>query len=90
MTIIYKPITAEVNLATNSAITSATNVGQGCLVRVINIGAANVLHFLYANGSEYSNMTLANSESIVIWKDNTDLLGGTGTMMAAQIAYKGV
>jgi hypothetical protein len=89
MTIIYKPIGAEINIATANSITTATNVGQGCLVRIINTsGAANVVHFQYSNGTDYSTMTLANMENIIIWKNNTDLLASNGTMMAIQISYK--
>ena len=89
MTIIYKPISAEINISTANTITTATNVGQGCLVRVFNTsGSANVLHFQYANATEYANMTIANSESIIVWKNNTDLIASNGNMLAVQVCYK--
>ncbi len=91
MTIVYRPLGNEItlNVASGSAITSSNNIGTGCLVRVINAGGVNPLIFQYANGVQYANITLANSESVVVWKNNTDLLLGN-SMLAVLCAFKGL
>lgn len=89
--LIYKPLTPEINLAACSAVTSATNVGQGCLVRIINIDTStNVLTFQYANAAQYANLSIAPSQTVIVWKNNTDLLLGTGKTLATQVVFKGI
>lgn len=64
------------------AITSANTVGSATLVRVVNPGALAVL-----NVGSVGNVSVSNTESIVIEKAATDTLTGSG-MLAAPIAYK--
>lgn len=64
------------------AITSANTVGGATLVRVVNPGALAVL-----NVGSVGNVSVSNTESIVIQKAPTDTLTGSG-MLAAPIAYK--
>jgi hypothetical protein len=89
MTVIFKPTANEVTInSTANSVVSATNIGQGCLLRILNIDAANTINFQYSNGTQYASMTVANGESIVVWKNNTDLLVTDGSMLAVPISYK--
>lgn len=64
------------------SIASANTVANATLVRVINTGAAAVL----AVGS-VGNVTISNTESVVIEKAATDTLAGAN-MKAVPVAYK--
>jgi len=75
-----KPIGAERSIA------SANNVASGKLVRVINTGAAAVLNFAYANATVYANITVTNTEFVVVEKQPTDTLTGAN-MLATPLAY---
>lgn len=82
MSLIYKPLGPEI------AITSANTVGSSNLIRVINTGAAAVLHFTSNTGTEYANLTVSNSHDVVVLKyANTDTLTGAN-MLAVPIAYR--
>lgn len=69
------------------SIASANDVGLAVLARVINTGAAAVMNIAYANGTVYANVTVSNTESIVIEKSASDTLAGAN-MKAAPIAYR--
>jgi hypothetical protein len=84
---VYKPLGGEVTLNVASGNTISSSNSGGSLIRIINTGGPNLLHFQYANGVEYANMTISNSESVIIWKNNTDLLLGN-SMMAVPVAYR--
>lgn len=75
-----KPIGAE------RSIGSANNVALAKCARVINTGAAAVLNIAYANSTVYANLTVSNTESVVIEKQPTDLLTGTN-MLATPLAF---
>jgi hypothetical protein len=75
-----KPIGAERSIA------SANNVASAKLVRVINTGAAAVLNFAYANATVYANVTVTNTEFVVVEKQPTDTLTGAN-MLATPLAY---
>lgn len=75
-----KPIGAERSIA------SANNVASAKLVRVINTGAAAVLNFAYANATVYANLTVTNTEFVVVEKQPTDTLTGAN-MLATPLAY---
>jgi hypothetical protein len=64
------------------SITSANTVANSTLVRVVNPGALAVL-----NIGSVGNVSVSNTESIIIEKAATDTLTGSG-MLAAPIAYK--
>jgi hypothetical protein len=75
-----KPIGAERSIGT------ANNVALAKCARVINTGGAAVLNFAYANGTVYGNVTVTNTEFVVIEKQPTDTLTGTN-MLATPLAY---
>lgn len=75
-----KPIGAERSIGT------ANNVAEAKCARVINTGAAAVLNFAYANGTVYGNLTVTNTQFIVIEKQPTDTLTGTN-MLATPLAF---
>jgi hypothetical protein len=77
---ILRPKGAEISLS------SANTVANATLVRVINLGPAGVLHFSNTGG-EYGNLTVTNTEFVVVQKAATDTLSGA-SMMATPIAYK--
>jgi len=78
---IIKPLGAEVSIA------SANSVANSMLVRVINTGAAAVLHIASNTGTEYANLTVSNAQYVVIQKNTTDTLTGAN-MLAVPVAYK--
>lgn len=75
-----KPNGAERSIGT------ANNVANAKLARVINTGAAAVMNFAYANGTVYANLTVTNTEFVVVEKQPTDTLTGTN-MLATPLAY---
>jgi len=77
---ILKPLGAEISIS------SANTVANSMLVRVINTGAAAVLH-LANSGGEYANLTVSNVQYVVIQKQTTDTLTGAN-MLATPVAYK--
>jgi len=64
------------------SVNSANTVANSVLVRVINTGAMAVL-----NIGSYANVTVSNTESVIIEKEATDTLTGAN-MVAAPIAYR--
>jgi len=76
---IIKPLNTQI------AIGSANTVHDSVLVRIINTGSAGVLTI--SNGSTYANLTLANSESIILEKATTDTVQGTD-MLAIPVGYR--
>ena len=80
---ILKVLGAEIGISTANSFSNTAN-----LVRVINTGAAAVCNVAYANGVVYANVTIGNTESIIIEKGLTDLLAGSSTMKAVPVAYR--
>lgn len=78
---IIKPLGAEVSIATANSVSDAT------LVRVLNTGAAAVLHIAANSGTEYANLTVSNTESVIVVKNTTDTLTGAN-MLAVPVAYR--
>lgn len=64
------------------SIASANSVGNATLVRVINTGARTT-----CNVGSIGNVTISNTESVVIEKAPTDTLTGAN-MLAVPVAYK--
>ena len=83
---ILKPLGPEVSIAAANTVTTVSNTQQQVLIRVINTGAAAVLHFANGGG-EYANLTVSNVEFVVVQKAATDTLQGAG-MLAVPVAYK--
>jgi len=73
---ILKVLGPEISIGTANTVANAT------LVRVINTGGAAVL-----NIGATANVTVLNTEPVIIEKSATDTLTGSG-MVAAPIAYR--
>jgi hypothetical protein len=73
---IFKVLGPEVSIGTANTVSNST------LVRVVNIDATAVL-----NIGNYANVTVTNTESVIIEKSSTDTLTGAN-MLAAPIAYR--
>jgi len=73
---ILKVLGPEISIGT------ANTVANSNLVRVINTGAAAVL-----NVGSVGNVTVTNTESVIVEKEPTETLTGTG-MVAAPIAFR--
>lgn len=78
--IVLKPQGAEVSLSSNTTVANST------LVRVINTGAAAVLHFSNSDG-EYANLTVSNVQYVVVQKAATDNLQGSN-MLGVPVGWK--
>jgi hypothetical protein len=78
--IILKPQGFETSLTTNTAVSNST------LVRVINTGNTATLTFANA-GVSYANLTVTNTQFVIVQKGSTDTLQGTG-MIGAPVAWK--
>jgi hypothetical protein len=79
---IFKLLGPEVDIGT-----TANSVSSGTLVRIINTGARASANVAYANGTVYANVTVSNTESVVIQKTSTDLVKGAN-MLAVPIAFR--
>jgi hypothetical protein len=80
---ILKVLGPEINISS-----TANNVANAVLVRIINTGAAAVANIAFANGTTYANLTVSNTQYVVIEKDSTDLVKGAN-MLVAPVAYRG-
>lgn len=78
---VIKPQGLEVSLATGDTVANAT------LVRVINVGAAAPLSFTNNANTVYANLTVSNTESVVVQKATDDVLTGAN-MRGVPIAWK--
>lgn len=81
MTDVIKPLGTEV------ALTSANTVANAGVVRIINTGAAAILTFKNAANTTYANLTVGNTNDLIVKKQATDTLTGTATMFAVPVAY---
>lgn len=59
---IIKVLGAEVSIAT------ANNVANSGLVRIINTGALAIANIAYSNGTVYANVSISNTESVILQK----------------------
>jgi hypothetical protein len=86
---IIKPLGPEVSIATANTVvsTNANSVTGTMLVRVINTGPTAVLHVAANTGTEYANLSISNSEYVVIEKQKTDTLTGAN-MLAVPVAQR--
>jgi hypothetical protein len=76
-------------LGAETAITTANNFGNTAnLCRVVNTTTAAVLNIAYANGVVYANTTVTNTAPVIVSKNLTDTLQGTG-LLATPVAYRG-
>ena len=70
------------------SIASANSVDLASTIRIVNTGATATLNLAYANGTIYANTTVSNTQSIVLVKNETDLVTGAN-MLAAPVQYRG-
>lgn len=80
---IIKLLGAEIAISTANSFSNTAN-----LVRIINTGAAAVVNVAYSNGVVYANVTVSNTESVILQKGLTDTVQGSSTMKAVSVAYK--
>lgn len=80
---ILKLLGEEIGISTANCFSNSAN-----LVRIINTGAAAAVNVAYSNGSVYANVTVGNTESIILEKGVTDLIQGSSTMKAVPVAYR--
>jgi hypothetical protein len=80
---ILKLLGSEIGISTANCFSNTAN-----LVRIINTGAAGIANVSYSNGVVYANVTIGNTESVIIEKGLTDLLQGTSSMKAVPVAYR--
>jgi hypothetical protein len=80
---ILKLLGTEIGISTANCFSNTAN-----LVRIINTGTAGVANIAYSNGVVYANVTVGNTESVIIEKGLTDLLQGTSSMKAVPVAYR--
>lgn len=78
---IIKPQGVEVSLASGDTVANST------LVRVINTGARAPLSFTNSANSTYANLTVSNTESVIVQKASDDVLTGAG-MLGVPVAWK--
>jgi allophanate hydrolase subunit 1 len=80
---IYKFLTQEIDIGT-----TANDVNGNQLIRVVNLTSSNnTLLVQYANGVTYASGSVLGKSEIVVNKNTTDLLIGTG-MYATAVAYR--
>jgi hypothetical protein len=80
---IVKLLGPEVSISSANVFSNTAN-----LCRVVATGAAAVLNISYANGVVYANTTVTNTAPIIVAKNLTDGLQGTG-LLATPVAYRG-
>lgn len=79
---IVKLLGSEISISS-----TANDVNKAVLVRIINTGATAVANLAYSNGTVYANLTISNTESVIVEKSSTDLIKGTD-MLAVPVAYR--
>jgi len=84
----YKVLHPESNLTSTNTTNFffSSNVSGAPLARIINTGATSVLHFYYANGVEYANLTVFANSEIFVTKARGDKVQGNN-MYAVDVAY---
>jgi len=74
-------------LASETTLTSATNVGLATVVRVYNSGSAATVTRKDSDGNTIGTVTLAAGEVVYLDKDSSDTLEGGASFKAVKIAY---
>lgn len=74
-------------LASETDLTSATNVGTATVVRVLNTGSAASVTRKDSGGTTIGTVTLAANEVAYFEKEPTDTLEGGAAFKAVKIAY---
>lgn len=65
---------------------TANNVSNGTIIKVVNTGSYASLVFKYANNVQYADIPVAPNESVIVQKGATDVLVGT-SMKAVSITW---
>jgi len=74
-------------LATETTLTSATNVSLATVVRVINTSTAALVTRKDIDGVTVGSFTMAANEIAFVEKDPTDTLEGGAGFKAVKVAY---
>lgn len=80
---VIKPLANTINIGS-----TANNIGNATLVKVVNSGTYASLVFKYANNVQYADIPVASNESVIVQKGATDIIIGTG-MYAASVVTRG-
>lgn len=70
------------------SIASANTVANSALIRIVNTGAQAVMDIQHANGTVRANVTVSNTESLIVTKLSTERVVGAN-MRAAPVAIRG-
>lgn len=81
MATLIKPLANTIDIGT-----TANNMGNATIIKVVNTSTYASLVFKYANNVQYADIPVAAGESVIVQKGATDLLLGT-SMKAVAIAY---
>lgn len=81
MSQVIKPLGNTIDIGT-----TANNVGNATIVKVVNSGTYATLVFKYANTVQYADVPVAPNESVIVQKAASDLLIGT-SMKAVAITW---
>lgn len=81
MSSIIKPLANTINIGS-----TANNVWNSTVVKVVNASTYATLVFKTASGTQYADIPVAANESVVVQKAATDTLTGAG-MYASAIAW---
>lgn len=74
-------------LASETTLTSATNVSSATVVRVVNTGSTAVVTRKDSAGATLGSVTLIANEIAYLEKEPTDTLEGGAAFKAVKIAY---
>lgn len=74
-------------LASETTLTSATNVSSATVVRVVNTGSTAVVTRKDSGGTTLGTVTLIANEIAYLEKEPTDTLEGGAAFKAVKIAY---
>ena len=81
MSQVIKPLSNTINIGS-----TANNIYNATVVKVVNSGTYATLVCKYANTVQYADIPVAANETVIIQKAATDIIVGTG-MYAASIAW---
>ena len=83
---IFKPITTEAALGTNTG--AASNVGKSRYVRLVNTGSGEHLVTLeQSDGTDIGTFTLESLQTVIIQKDPSDqLFAANAAVLACGVA----
>ena len=81
MSQIIKPLSNTIDIGT-----TANDVYNASIVKVVNQGSYATLVFKTSDGTQYADVPVAQNESVIVQKSTTDIIVGAG-MYAVSIAW---